>query len=65
MTIEALLETGTAVDLLRRIVGTGLGVMGAVTLGAAMWPAVASLVSGLLLSVLCAGGGVPAALGMR
>lgn len=56
---------GTVVDLLRRIVGTGLGVMGAVTLGAAIWPAVAGLVSGLLLTVLCAGSGVVAALGGR
>lgn len=56
---------GTAVQLMRRIVGTGLGVMGAVTLGTAIWPAVASLVTGLLITALCAGGAVLATLSGR
>lgn len=50
---------------MKRIVGAGLGLMGAVTLGAAIWPSVAGLVTGLLITALCAGGAVLATLGGR
>jgi hypothetical protein len=53
------------VQLMKRIVGAGLGLMGAVTLGAAIWPAVAGLVTGLLITALCAGGAALATLGGR
>ncbi len=52
-------------QLMKRIVATGLGTMGAVALAAAIWPAVAGLVSGLLVTVLCAGGGTLVVLGER
>jgi hypothetical protein len=50
---------------MKRIVGAGLGAMGVVALASAVWPAVAGLVSGLLVAVLCAGGGTLAVLGGR
>lgn len=53
------------VRAVRRLVLTGLGVMGAVALAAAMWPAVAGLVTGLLIGVLCAAAGVAAVVGGR
>lgn len=52
-------------QLMKRIVGAGLATMGAVALTTAIWPAVAGLVSGLLLTVLCAGLAVLAVLGGR
>ena len=52
-------------QLMKRIVGAGLGTMGAVALAAAIWPAVAGLVTGLLVTVLCAGGGALAVFGGR
>jgi hypothetical protein len=54
-----------AVRAVRRLVFTGLGVMAAVALAAAIWPAVAGLVTGLLVTVLCAAAGVLAVLGGR
>lgn len=47
---------------MRRIVGAGLVTMGVVALAAAIWPAVAGLVTGLLVAVLCAGIGTLAVL---
>lgn len=52
-------------QLIRRIVGSGLGTMGAVALAAAIWPAVAGVVTGLLVTALCAAAGVLAVLGGR
>lgn len=52
-------------QLMKRIVGSGLGMMGAVALAAAIWPAVASVVTGLLVAVLCVGTGTLAMLGGR
>jgi hypothetical protein len=49
----------------RRLVLTGLRVMGTVALSTAIWPAVAGLVTGLLVTVLCAAAGVLAVLGGR
>lgn len=51
--------------LIRRIVGWGLATMGAVALAAAIWPAVAGVVTGLLVTVLCAAAAVLAVLGGR
>jgi Flp pilus assembly protein protease CpaA len=53
------------VQLMKRTVGAGLGTMGAVALAAAIWPAVAGLVAGLLVTALCAGTGTLAVLGGR
>ena len=50
---------------MKRIVGAGLGMMGAVALATAIWPAVAGLVTGLLVTVLCVGAGTLAVLGGR
>ena len=44
--------------LTRRIVGPGLGMMGAVALATVIWPVVAGLVTGLLVTVLSAAAGV-------
>ena len=52
-------------QLIRWILGCGLGTMGAVAVAAAVWPGVAGFVTGLLLTVVCAAGGVLAALGGR
>lgn len=41
-------------QLMKRIVGAGLATMGAVALATAIWPSVAALVSGLLVTALCA-----------
>jgi hypothetical protein len=53
------------VQLMKRIAGSGLGMMGAVALAAAIWPAVASLVTGLLVTLLCVGTGTLVMLGGR
>ncbi|MGD9697290.1 MAG: hypothetical protein AB7V42_16710 [Thermoleophilia bacterium] len=53
------------VRAMRRLLLAGLGVMGAVALAAAIWPAVAGLVTGLLVTVLGAAAGVLAGLGGR
>jgi hypothetical protein len=53
------------VHLVKRIVGAGLGTMGAAALVTAIWPAVAGLVTGLLVAVLCASGGTLVVLGGR
>lgn len=50
---------------MKRTVGAGLGLMAAATLGAAIWPTVAALVTALLVTVLCACGAVMATLGGR
>ena len=51
---------------MRRIVGAGLGTMAAVALAAAIWPAVAGVVTGrVLVTVLCTAAGVLALLGGR
>ena len=50
---------------MRRSVGAGLGTMAAVALAAAIWPALAGIVTGLLVTVLCAAAGVLAVLGGR
>ncbi len=52
-------------QLMKRIVGAGMGTMGAVGLVTAIWPAVAGLVTGLLVVVLCAGTGTLAVVGGR
>ena len=51
--------------LVKRTVGAGLGTMGAVGLVTAIWPAVAALVTGLLVTVLCVSAGALAVLGGR
>jgi Flp pilus assembly protein protease CpaA len=43
------------VQRIRRILGWGLGLMGAVAVAAAIWPALAGVVTVLLVTVLCAG----------
>jgi hypothetical protein len=53
------------VHLMKRIAGAGLSAMGVVALAAAIWPTVASLVTGLLVTVLCAGGSTLVVLGGR
>jgi hypothetical protein len=53
------------VQLMKRIVGAGLGTMGAVALTTAIWPTVASLMTGLLVTVLCASVGTLVVLGAR
>ena len=52
-------------QLMKRIVGAGMATMGAVGLAAGIWPAVAGLVTGLLVTVGCAGLGARAVLGGR
>jgi len=52
-------------NTVRRVVPIGLTTMGVVALATAIWPAVAGLVSGLLVTVLCAGGGTLVVLGGR
>ncbi len=52
-------------QLMKRIVGAGMGTMGAVGLVTAVWPAAAGLVTGLLVIVMCAGLGALAVLSGR
>ena len=52
-------------QLMKRIVWAGLGTMGAVATAAAIWPAIAGVVAGLLVTVLCASGGLLVVLGGR
>lgn len=52
-------------QLMKLTTATGLGTMGAVALATAIWPALAGVVSGLLVTVLCAGAATLAVLGGR
>lgn len=51
--------------LIKPVMGTGLAGMAVVAVAAAVWPAVAGLVSGLLVAVLGTGAGTLAVLGTR
>jgi hypothetical protein len=53
------------VQLVKRIVGAGMGMMAAVGLVAAIWPPLADLVTGLLVTIVCTGLAVLAVLGGR